>query len=191
MCFIFLLGRARIYESNKICFTLIRVVILFLQFLEYFCITKNQNKFRNQNLNKIWPLGPDVAHGRTTLLDWPCGGLPSRPTLKRSPTLHSPAGCRRRRAERVHTASVCMERGERRGYRGLAGSRGAPKKIYAEHEHLHAHSPGTYTTPGGGGGREVTGRRKRLWLTGGEVVLRDTMPPLLLVRRGNNQRGVA
>jgi hypothetical protein len=85
------LGRARIYESNKICFTLIGVVILFLQFLEYFCIMKYQNKFGNQILNKIRPLGLDAAHGRTTLLGWPCGGLPSWPAPKRSPARHSPA----------------------------------------------------------------------------------------------------
>jgi hypothetical protein len=41
------LDRARNYESNKICFTLIGVVILFLQFLEYFCIMEYQNKFEN------------------------------------------------------------------------------------------------------------------------------------------------
>jgi hypothetical protein len=142
------LGRARIYESNKICFTLIGVVILFLQFLEYFCIMKYQNKFGNRNLNKIRPLGPDAAHSRTTLLDWPCGGLPSRPTPKQSPARHNPTGCRRRRTERVHTAPVCMEREE---WRVTAGSPAAEvhRTNYAEHEHLHAHSPGTYMTAGG------------------------------------------
>jgi hypothetical protein len=90
---------------------------------------KYQNKFGNRILNKIRPLGPDAAHGRTALLGWPCGGLPSWPTLERSPARHSLAGCRRRRAERVHTAPMRMERGERRGYRGVAGGRGAPARL--------------------------------------------------------------
>jgi hypothetical protein len=41
------------------------------------------------------------------------------------------------------------------------------------------------------GAHETTRHRKRLRLTGGEVVLRVTMPPLLPVRRGNDRRGVA
>jgi hypothetical protein len=90
---------------------------------------KFQNKFRNRILNKLRPLGLDAAHGRTALLGWPCDGLPSRPTPKWSTARHSPAGCRRRRAERVHTALIRMERGERRGYRGVTSGRGAPARL--------------------------------------------------------------
>jgi hypothetical protein len=56
---------------------------------------KYQNKIGNRILNKIRPLGPDAAHGRTALLGWPCGGLSSRPTPKQSsgPTRPSPYDC--------------------------------------------------------------------------------------------------
>jgi hypothetical protein len=90
---------------------------------------KYQNKFGNRILNLIRPLGPDSAHGGTALLGWPCGGLPSRPTPKRSPARHRPTGCRRRRAEHVLTAPARMERREWRGYRGVAGGRGAPARL--------------------------------------------------------------
>ncbi len=40
-----------------------------------------------------------------------------------------PVGCRRRRAERVLTAPARMERGKRRGYRGVAGGRGALTRL--------------------------------------------------------------
>jgi hypothetical protein len=90
---------------------------------------KYQNKLENEFLNKIQPLGPDVAHGRTAPLGWPCGRLLSRPTPKWSPARRSPAGCRRRRAERVLTVPARMERGKRRSYRGVAGGRGAPARL--------------------------------------------------------------
>jgi hypothetical protein len=130
---------------------------------------KYQNKFGNQNLNKIRPLGPDAAHSRTTLLDWPCGGLPSRPTPKQSLARHSPTGCRRRRTERVHTAPARMEREE---WRVTAGSPAAEvhRTNYAEHEHLHAHSPGTYMMAGGsrddGASEAATAHRRRGGSTG-------------------------
>jgi hypothetical protein len=90
---------------------------------------KYQNKIEIEFLNKIRPLGPDVAHGRTVPLGWPCGRLLSWPTPKRSSARHNPAGCRRRRAKRVLPAPACMERGKRRGYRGVAGGRGAPTRL--------------------------------------------------------------
>jgi hypothetical protein len=91
---------------------------------------KYQNKLENEFLNKIRPLGPDVAHGQTAPLGWPCGRLLSRPTPKQSPARHSQAGCRRRRAERILTALARMEHGKRQSYRGVAGSRGAPARLH-------------------------------------------------------------
>jgi hypothetical protein len=90
---------------------------------------KYQNKLEKEFLNKIRPLGPDVAHDRMTPLGWPCGCLLSQPTLKQSPARHSPAGCRRRRAERVLTVPARMERRKRWSYCGVTGGRCAPARL--------------------------------------------------------------
>jgi hypothetical protein len=188
MCFIFLLDRARNYESKKICFTLIGVVILFRQFLEYFCIMEYQNKFEKGNLNKSSLLGRMRPTAELRRWTQPCGGLPSWPTLKRSPTWHGPAGWRSRRAERVRPAPARMESVWRRGYRAVDGGRGTPASLH------RAWAPPRTLAGHLDDGEELT----RQWsvgsgygLTGGEVGLRDTTLPSLPVWRGNDQRGGA
>jgi hypothetical protein len=145
---------------------------------------KNQNKLETEFLNKIRPLGPDAAHDRTTPLGWPCGRLLSQPTLQWSLARHCPAGYRRQRAERVHTAPMHMESGERRGRRR---PRCTDKTTPSTSTSTRTRRAPTRWR----GAHETTGRRKWLRLTSGEVVLRVTMPPLLPVRRGNDRRGVA
>jgi hypothetical protein len=81
-----------------------------------------------------------------------------------------------------------MERAGQRGYRGVAGGRGAPASLRRARAppcaligHLHD-------------GEELTRRRgveSGYGLIGGEVGLRDTMLPSLPVRRGNDWRGGA
>jgi hypothetical protein len=61
---------------------------------------------------------------------------------------------------------------------------GVHRQVYAEHEHLLAHSPGTYTTAGSSRG---DGRRKWLRLTSGEVGLRDMMLPSPPIWRGHDR----
>jgi hypothetical protein len=58
---------------------------------------------------------------------------PTRPSRLTEPT----------RTARLHRAGV-------HGARGTAGSPVAEvhRQVYVEHVHLHAHSPGTYTTAG-------------------------------------------
>jgi hypothetical protein len=118
---------------------------------------KYQNKLEIEFLNKIRPLGLDVAHGRTAPLGWPCGRLLSQPTSKQSPARHSPAGCRR--AWSAGNGGV------------TAGSPAAEvhRQDYAEHEHLHAHSLGTYTTAGSSRDDETSEAATAHWRRGGSM----------------------
>jgi hypothetical protein len=129
-----------------------------------------------------------VAHGRTALLGWPCGGLSSRPTPERSPARHYPSrlSAPTRRA-RPHRAGA-------HGARKTAGLPRGRRRPRCTDKTMPSTSISTRTRRAPTrrrGARETTRHRKRLRLTGGEVVLRFTMPPLLPVRRGNDRRGVA
>jgi hypothetical protein len=81
-----------------------------------------------------------------------------------------------------------MERAGRRGYRGVAGGRGAPASL------RRARAPQRALVGHLHDGGELARRRgvgSGYGLTGGEVGLRDTTLPSLPVRRGNDRRGGA
>jgi hypothetical protein len=124
-------------------------------------------------------------------------GCGPRPNDATEPALRRPAKPAHSKMESGPTqpsrlsAPTRRARPHRAGAHGARGTAGSPTaevhwKVYAKHEHPRAHSPGTYTTAGSS---RDDGRRKRLRLTDGEVVLRDTMLPSLLVRRGKDRRG--
>jgi hypothetical protein len=140
-------------------FHLIRVVILFLRFLEYFCIMEYQNNLKNE-FKQIRPLGPDAAHDRTAPLDQALWrpAKPAHPGTESGLTRPSRLTGSTRRA-RPHCADAHGARGMAGLPRGRRWPRCTGKTTSSTSTSSHTRRAPTRRREA----REATGHRERLW----------------------------
>jgi hypothetical protein len=128
-----------------------------------------QNKFENRNLNKSGLLGqmrPTAELCHWTGLAAACQAGPLRNGVQ--PDTAQPANG----ASAQSTSAPRRRAWSARDGGVTAGSPAAEvhRQVYAEHEHLHVHSPGTYTTAGSsrgdGASEAATGSPVARWIYG-------------------------